>query len=440
MAIDLSHAPVVDTPLPSRGATTSSSRPTRSASRTGSRWSGCASSRPGSPTRRPRPLGLLTATTPLALTMRRRLAEYLGCEATQAAVAEARRGGVRRRSGRVLRAAVGGREHRRARSTTRGTPSRRSRARSSPPTSGAAVHRVGRIEPWIAALQRQVASFAELEDAFVAAARGARPRDPELVAFKSVIAYRTGLDVERAARPTTASAAFQALARRRAQPRRASTQSRFATRCCAARSRWRSRHDRPVHIHCGGGDPAIVLGHARPQDLFPLLSEHADQPVVLIHSGWPWLEEGAYVASVLPQVYLDMSITMPWASLAIDRKLEVLLGAAPPAKVLYGSDEASEPEVIWLSAQLGREALGRVLDDGGRAPLARRGRGARDRRGRARRERAPVARLAGRVGLQLRVESRSRPVATRASEWANGQERTWSGCSMQARLRLAFQV
>jgi len=48
-------------------------------------------------------------------------------------------------------------------------------------------------------------------------------------------------------------------------------------------------------------------------------------------------------------------------ALAIDQKLEVLLGAAPPAKVLYGSDEASEPEVIWLSAQIGREALGRVL-------------------------------------------------------------------------------
>ena len=82
---------------------------------------------------------------------------------------------------------------------------------------------------------------------------------------------------------------------------------------------------------------------------------------MLIHSGWPWLEEGAYVASILPQVYLEMSITMPWASFAIDQKLEVLLGAAPPAKVLYGSDEATEPEVIWLSAQLGREALGRVL-------------------------------------------------------------------------------
>jgi predicted TIM-barrel fold metal-dependent hydrolase len=104
-----------------------------------------------------------------------------------------------------------------------------------------------------------------------------------------------------------------------------------------------------------------VLRHARPQDLFPLLAEHQRQPIVLIHAGWPWLEEGAYVASVLPHVYLDVSISLPWASLAIDQKLEVLLGAAPTAKVLYASDEASEPEVIWLSAQVGREALGRVL-------------------------------------------------------------------------------
>ncbi len=52
---------------------------------------------------------------------------------------------------------------------------------------------------------------------------------------------------------------------------------------------------------------------------------------------------------------------MPWASLAVDTKLEALLGIAPPAKVLYGSDEASEPEVLWLSAQVGREALERVL-------------------------------------------------------------------------------
>ena len=180
------------------------------------------------------------------------------------------------------------------------------------------------------------------------------------MAFKSVIAYRTGLDVEEAAPDDYCERAFEnwradgfTETRQNAKPIR--------DRLLRVALRAAKRHDRPVHIHCGGGDPSVVLEHAHPQDLFPLLSQHADQPVVLIHSGWPWLEEGAYVASILPQVYLEMSITMPWGSFAVDQKLEVLLGAAPPAKILYGSDESTEPEVIWLSAQLGREALGRVL-------------------------------------------------------------------------------
>ena len=82
---------------------------------------------------------------------------------------------------------------------------------------------------------------------------------------------------------------------------------------------------------------------------------------MLIHSGQPWLAEGAYVAQILPRVYLELSITMPWSSLALDNLLELLLGVAPTNKVLYGSDESTDPEVLWLSAQVGREALERVL-------------------------------------------------------------------------------
>jgi len=52
---------------------------------------------------------------------------------------------------------------------------------------------------------------------------------------------------------------------------------------------------------------------------------------------------------------------MPWSSLALDNLLELLLGVAPTNKVLYGSDESTDPEVLWLSALVGREALERVL-------------------------------------------------------------------------------
>jgi predicted TIM-barrel fold metal-dependent hydrolase len=305
-------------------------------------------------------LRLLTETTPLALTMRRRLAEHLGCEPTKEAVAATRHDALGADppayNRRLWEAAnVAGLIY------DEGYPQPTIAMDEFAADSGARLHRVARIEPFIVELREQARSFRELEEAFDAELERAAA-DPELVAFKSVIAYRTGLDVEN----PPLDHCERSFERWRAD---GWTETRLHAKPVRDRLLRRTlavakRHDRPVHVHCGGGDPAIVLAHARPQDFFPLLAEHADQPVVLIHSGWPWLEEGAYVASILPHVYLDVSITVPWASLAVDQKLELLLGAAPPAKVLYGSDEASEPEVIWLSAQLGREALGRVLAAG----------------------------------------------------------------------------
>jgi uncharacterized protein len=118
-----------------------------------------------------------------------------------------------------------------------------------------------------------------------------------------------------------------------------------------------------MHIHTGDGDPDIVLSRARPHDLFPFLKLHLDVPIVLIHTGFPWSNVAAYIASSLPNAFLDLSVLIPWASLGIEQHLTVLLGTAPAGKLLYSSDEASEPEVIWLAARMGRRALERALGD-----------------------------------------------------------------------------
>jgi predicted TIM-barrel fold metal-dependent hydrolase len=120
-------------------------------------------------------------------------------------------------------------------------------------------------------------------------------------------------------------------------------------------------HDRAFHFHCGGGDPDIDLEHASPKGLFPLLVDVQHQPVVLVHSGFPWVEEGAFIASVLPNVYLELSELIPWGWGQVEPALDLIVGSVPAAKIMYGSDEAGEPEGFWVAALMARAALQRVL-------------------------------------------------------------------------------
>src|SRR6185503_20375214 len=161
---------------------------------------------------------------------------------------------------------------------------------------GVRVHRVARLEPWI--LQHRDGSFDELVSGDATAAfdrwRGDDWRETREHA-KPVRDFliRRALDVAKA-------------------------------------------HDRPFHFHCGGGDPDINLVYANPTSMFPFLVDVQDQPIVLVHSGYPWIRESAYIASVLPNVYLELSELIPWGFGQVEWALEMLVGTVPAAKLLYG--------------------------------------------------------------------------------------------------------
>ena len=300
----------------------------------------------------------LVDSTVYSLVARRWLAERLHCDPTAEAVTEARTAALRADGVDFIRSLL---DDQRVTGlvTDEGFPL--------PPipsatferdVGGVPVHRVVRIEPLIVELRDQAGSYGELEDRFVEELERAA-RDARTVAFKSIIAYRTGLDVEPVDRES-ASAAFDrwrvagwSETRDSAKPVR----DRLLDRTLAVAR----RTDRVMHIHCGDGDPDIVLARARPHDLFPFLRDHPDQAIVLIHGGHPWTQVAAYIASLLPNVYVDLSVLCPWATSAIEPALEQLLGMVPAAKLLYGSDQASEPEVFWISARLARAATERVL-------------------------------------------------------------------------------
>jgi uncharacterized protein len=298
----------------------------------------------------------LTDSDPLTMATVLRLSELLGCPPTRDDVSQTRHR-VLAQEGTPYLERLWQHAGLRAMVVDDGYPLPRVDPHEMSREAGIRVHRVVRIEPVIADAQTRAATYDELEDELTSRIEAACSEDA--IAIKSVIAYRTGLDVRewpradvRDAYRKWAAAGFPET-RELAKPVRDALLHRTVE---VAR-----RADRPVHIHCGGGDPSVVLAYARPKDLFPFLDRHRDHPIVLIHSGWPWLEEGAYVASILPRVFLDTSINTAWASLIMDQKLEAVLGIAPTAKVMFGSDESTEPELAWISAVMARESLERVL-------------------------------------------------------------------------------
>jgi hypothetical protein len=297
-----------------------------------------------------------TDSTVYALALRRWLATRFGCEPTREAVTTARQAAIQADAvgytkGLMEAAGVV------AVLSDEGYPQPPIPAGEFAETIGVTVHRVTRLEPWI--LQHRDGTFDELVSGVETEAERAAD-DPNCVAYKSIVAYRTGLDIG----DPDASAARDAFARWRdddwtetrdhAKPVRDFLIHRTLAVAKA--------NDRPFHFHCGGGDPDINLRHADPVSMFPFLVDAQDQPIVLVHSGYPWVREAAYVASVLPNVYLELSELIPWGWGQVEWALEMLVGTVPAAKLLYGSDEAGEPEAFWASALLARAALERVLD------------------------------------------------------------------------------
>jgi predicted TIM-barrel fold metal-dependent hydrolase len=357
--IDLADAPVIDTHLHGWRTPELLAAPAEGFSQRVTMLGMCVLTSGGDPATYADILEHATASTPIALAMLARLGEHLGVEPTDAAVSAARLERLRSGPTAYLQglwadARIEGLV------VDEGFPLPIIPSAELERDAGVPVHRVVRIEPWIAEDREGAADYDALEDALVARLEAAGREGA--IAFKSVIAYRTGLDITHATREE----ARAAYTRWRADGFRETRAFAKPVRDLLLERTFEvaSANGVPVHIHSGGGDPDSLVAHARPAGLFDLLKRHPQQPVLLIHAGWPWTDEAAFLASILPHVYLDLSIGIPWASLAIDRLIETALGVAPPAKVLYGSDEASEPEVAWFSALVAREALERVLARG----------------------------------------------------------------------------
>lgn len=201
-----------------------------------------------------------------------------------------------------------------------------------------------------------------------AAARGA-------VGAKTVLAYRTGLAVDPAADLVGADASLrdELPVRRRGKALRDLVFRRVLGLCTDL--------DLPLQVHTGFGDSDIRLAEADPLLLEDVLRtpEGETAKVVLLHGGFPWHEQVAYLASTRPGVWVDFSLSDLVSPATTADRLLRLIDLAPTARLLMGSDGHGVPETHWFAVgtlhdawSVVRERLGAVvraewLDDAERA-------------------------------------------------------------------------
>ncbi|MDQ6711404.1 MAG: amidohydrolase family protein [Candidatus Dormibacteraeota bacterium] len=279
----------------------------------------------------------------------RRLAEELGCEAQEEAILAARNAAEPSRHARRLlersRTSVllldGG-----------FTGGESFRIEEHADATGIPVREIIRLETLAEGLVGESASpqdwFSRVRQALREAVTGGA------VGVKSICAYRASLWL----RPVQADhlqIAFTQL--------RAATQPRISgDTVCHALLFEAAREcrvlDVPLQLHCGFGDPDEDLAEASPLGLRPLFNDPAytGLRVMLLHC-YPFHREAAYLCSVFPDVYMDLSLTIPMAGLEGSRAMREVLGLCPWSKLLYATDATRLPEVYLVAARAHRDAL-----------------------------------------------------------------------------------
>jgi hypothetical protein len=224
------------------------------------------------------------------------------------------------------------------------------------------IEEVLRLEPMIERLILESTSF----DGFIGAYRAAIDdlRGHGIYGMKSVIAYRTGLHVQEVARADAATA-FEAAREAGQQAGRLRIESKpLLDHLIVIAVEETARQGVPIQFHTGLGDPDLDLTLVDPAALRFLFSERfRAAPIVLLHTGYPYVRSLAYLAAMFPNVYADMGEAILFAAGEATEITRELLGLAPASKILFSTDASLVPELYWVGARLGRRALGRVLEE-----------------------------------------------------------------------------
>jgi uncharacterized protein len=223
--------------------------------------------------------------------------------------------------------------------------------------AGRPVWQMTRIDPLVDHLIDAGASAAEVVaavESFMSDAAAAG-----CVAYKTILAYRTGLAVDPTVDIETAQRSLDSEVPLR---RRGKALRDLVLRTALARA---ADLGKPMQIHTGFGDSEVRLAESNPLLLEDLLRspEGAAASVVLIHGSFPWHQQAAYLAATKPNVWVELSLSNLFAPVGTAQRLVEILDLAPTGRVLLGTDGHGNPETHWFAA--------RALHDGWREAAQR---------------------------------------------------------------------
>ncbi len=225
------------------------------------------------------------------------------------------------------------------------------------------IEKLLRLEWFAQDLIVQHATFRQFEEAYVAGVEGARASGH--IGLKSIIAYRTGLDIQFVSREE-AMRAFGPVKDQADREGKLRLADKTLCDYLVVRAlEIANRQALPIQFHTGFGDTDVDLLRANPLNMRALLQSGRfnDVPFVLLHSAYPYARELGYLAAMYPNVYMDISLAIPFITTEIPRMMHEIFGLTPFTKVLYSSDAFSLPEIFWLANRWGRAALEKVLSE-----------------------------------------------------------------------------
>ncbi|MFI9723212.1 amidohydrolase family protein [Streptomyces sp. NPDC052396] len=220
---------------------------------------------------------------------------------------------------------------------------------------GGTAHEIVRLER----LAETVADTAGSSSAFLdGLAQAVREAARTAVGFKSIAAYRYGLDF--APNPPgpaeVRTAAGHWLAER-------PPGGRISDPVLLRHLLWTAAETaRPIQLHTGFGDPDLRLQRCDPALLtdFARAVRPTGCTLILLHC-YPYHRSAAYLAHAFPHVYADVGLALSYSGVRAEAVLAEALELAPFGKLLFSTDAHGLPELFVVGSEVFRRGLRRLL-------------------------------------------------------------------------------